>query len=163
VIQTLFSSFPKSPKARSEALLRAAMTHLPQATLYGDSGMVIVSGPPTATYRPSVYAWAEDDGVYCLATAQIVVDRDWLPHELLLQLLEENHPERPGRFWLMNWKGERMVTLAEVLPPGLLTADALARRIEALRTRFADIVQRLYALDLLITGPEPYSSGSSPP
>jgi len=144
------------PKATAEQLLRSAVADLKNAAHIKEAGLWVVPGLTVATYRPLAVLWAEVGGVDCVVSANIVFDRDFLPRELLLQTLEANRTDEPGRFWLMPWKGERMVTLADFIATGTVTGPELARRIERLNARFGDLVQRLYALDLLLEGPEPF-------
>ena len=156
MFQRLLGTQRTDPKAAAEQLLQSAVADLKHAEHVKESGVWIVPGTAQATYRPFAVLWSHAGGVDCVVTAKIVFDRDFLPRELLLQTLEANRTDEPGRFWLMPWKGERMVTLADFVPTGTVTGPELARRIERLNARFGDLVQRLYALDLLLEGPEPF-------
>ena len=159
MFQQLFGKRRTETKAAAEQLLRSAVAKLPRAEHLGRAGVWVVPGAVQATYRPLAVLWPEAGGVDCVVTANIVFDRDFLPRELLLQILEANRAELPGRFWLMPWKGQRMVTLADFIPTGTVTGPELARRIDQLLKRYGDVVQRLYALDLLLEGPEPFCHG----
>jgi len=159
MLRQLFGARRTDPKRAAEQLLRSAVAKLPRAEHVGEAGVWVVPGATQATYRPLAVLWPEEGGVDCVITANIVFDRDFLPRELLLQLLEANRADLPGRFWLMPWKGQRMVTLADFIPTGTVTGPELARRIERLNKRFGEVVQQLYALDLVLEGPEPFCHG----
>ena len=52
------------------------------------------------SYRVSLHIWPEETLVHSAAGSQLAIDRDYIPRELALVLLEENHRVLEGSFRL---------------------------------------------------------------
>lgn len=153
--------FLETPSQRADRLIRETLrtSSLPVADL-GD-GMRAVVAPPRNTYRSRVYVWAYGGAIRCQAATDIAIERNWVGREVAIQLLEANLPGLPGVFSLVPDGDERIVVLGTEVDARETTAAELRKLIDDLLVRFERMVARLYAMDLIIAGPEPFSSAPS--
>jgi hypothetical protein len=158
-IWNVLNRVSERPERRAERLIRSALRGWNIPICEPEPGMWAVVALPKDTYRTKVFLWAQGELVRCVATSDICVDRGLLRRELLLQLLEANRPEEPGVFALVPQFEDRFVALAHVADPRSTTPVELRRTVERMMERFQGMVTRLYSMELIITGPEPFKAG----
>jgi len=144
------------PERRGEQLIRAALRGWNMPQCEPTSGMWAVVAPPKDTYRTKVFLWADGDHVRCTATSDLCIDRGLLRRELLLQLLERNQPEDSGAFGLVSLMEDRLIVLDHWIDPRLTTPIHLRSTVERMLVRYQRMVTRLYSMELIMTGPEPF-------
>lgn len=160
-VWNLLNQIRETPAQRSDRLIRETLrtSSLPVVDL-GD-GMRAVVAPPRNTYRTKVYVWPRGRFVRCQAATDMVIERDLLGREMMLQILEANGPDQPGVFWLVPDNDDRVVCLGSEVDSRETTAAELQELIGDLLARFERMVTRLYAMGLIIEGPEPFGPAPS--
>lgn len=145
-------------KRRIEEMIARVVRGMRYPVVPMDDGMWVAVAPPRNTYRTSLYVWADGGRIRCEATAPLFIERDLLGRELLLQLLESNTAMEPGVFRLSARGEERIVALADAIDARTTSERELRIRCERLIERYQRLIARLYAMEVIIPGPEPFTA-----
>lgn len=154
----LFRRSAGHDRRRNEDLIRRVLRGMRHPVVPMEDGMWVAVAPPRNTYRTSLYLWADGERIRCEATAPLFIERDLLGRELLLQLLESNTAMEPGVFRLSARGDERIVALADAVDARTTSERELRVRCERLIERYQRLIARLYAMEVIIPGPEPFTA-----
>jgi hypothetical protein len=83
--------------ARSVALAQGAARRMPHPHQKQRPGLWVVTAPPQCGYDVTVQFLGREWWVICLVGADLIIEREWVPRELALRLLEANS-RRMARF-----------------------------------------------------------------
>jgi hypothetical protein len=169
----MFNSFWKSswmrsskvdrPERRSAALAQQAAQRMGANSRPSRPGLWVVSAPPQHGYDVTVQLLGSSGWVICLAGADLIIDREWVPRELAVRLLEENSRCAYGSFRLMDVDRGLALVHAQVCDSSIFTAAQIADIGQTLLEQYQQMLTQLYACDLILTGPLGIKSSSSSP
>lgn len=142
------------PQITSERIIGRVLRQFRLPTNEIEPGLWSVTAERRDTYQVSLYLWAEDEQIHLAAACQILVERDLIPRELTLQLLEENHRLAIGSFRLAPQEQSRRVVLGRVVDSQSFPERELLPLGETLIERMQRMVCKLYGMGLIIAGDE---------
>ncbi|MDP1795975.1 MAG: hypothetical protein Q8K78_00765 [Planctomycetaceae bacterium] len=148
----LYSAISR-PEARSVALARRAARRMAATSRQHRPGLWVVPAPPQYGYDVTVQFLGRDRWVVCLVGADLVIERDWVPRELALRLLEENSRCAYGSFRLMEVEHGLAMVHAQLCDSRLFSAAKLADIGQTLLEQYQRMLEQLYACDLIVPGP----------
>lgn len=152
---SLFRWFDGShSQAKSEAIIRRVMSRMPYPMMEIERGLVSVTADRRDTYQVSLFAMVDDEKISFMAASGISVERDLIPRELILLLLEENHRYVHGSFQLVTLDENRQVVLGRTVDPRYYPEAKMKRLGESLIENMQKMVRKLYAMGVIISGPE---------
>jgi hypothetical protein len=163
----LFQWFGRSDRAsaqtKSERVIRRVVRLFDLPTMEVETGLWCVAAERRNTYRVSLFLWAKEEKLHCMAGCELSIERDFIPRELLLVLLEENHRLDSGSFRLVPRDERDLVVLGQVIDTRTIPESDLLPLGKALIERLQQMVCKLYAMDLIISGTEPDEARSRRP
>ena len=112
----------------------------------------VIQAPPLDTYSVTLSIWAEQNNIQLIAASELCVERDLLPRDLLLNLLESPRFEY-GFFRLVPVDQKQLVVLSGSLNAQRCSIESLRLIGEAMIEHMQMMICRLYAMDLIIAGP----------
>lgn len=118
-----------------------------------ENGSWVVACSDRNTYRVILTIWANGTTMYLIAGSELVVDRDLLPRELAIVLLEENHGFAAGSFRLIPRGERRYVALGSIVDARTMPDSDVQAIGWALITKMQQTITKLYARELIIAGP----------
>lgn len=142
-------------QATSEAVIRRVVRSLTLPAMEIEPGLWSVTAERRNTYRVTLYLWAQEEKIHCKAACGMSIERDLIPRELLLLLLEENHRFDDGAFRLSPHGDRHTVVFGRVVDTRAVSESELRLLGETLIERMQRMVCKLYSMDLIISGPEP--------
>lgn len=140
-------------QARSTALAQGAARRMRYPSQKQRPGLWVVRAPPKCGYDISVQFLGREWWVLCLVGADVVIDRDWVPRELALRLLEANSRYAYGSFRLMNVDRGLALVHAQLFDSRLFSAAKLADIGQTLLDQYQQMLVQLYACDQILPGP----------
>lgn len=141
--------------ASTEQTVRRVAQSFGLPAMLSERGVWNIAAARRNTYRVSLHLWAMEHSISFMAASQLLIERDWLPRELLLLLLEENHRIPEGSFRLTPQGTRRYVVLGRVVNAHTFPETQMKALGESLIARMQQMITTLYARELIIAGPEP--------
>lgn len=141
-------------QTKSEAVIRRVIRSFQLPTLEVESGLWSITAERRNTYQVSLFLWAQDEKICCMAGCEIAIERNLIPRELALILLEENHRGEEGSFRLVPRDEQRLVVLGRTIDTRTFPERDMHHLGEALIERMQRMVCKLYGMGLIISGPE---------
>jgi hypothetical protein len=158
---SLFRWFNRSVKQReqtkSEAIIRRVVRLFDLPVVESEPGLWSVVGTCRDTYRVCLFIWADERKLNFMATCQLSVERELLPRELLLTVLEENHRLEQGAFRLVPREDRRLLVLGQILDNDIFSEPKLFHLGQTLIERMQRMVCKLYGMELILDGPSTHS------
>lgn len=139
--------------ARSITLAQGAARRMRHPSQKQRPGLWVVRAPPKCGYDITVQFLGREWWVLCLVGADLVIDRDWVPRELALRLLEANSRCAYGSFRLMNVDRGLALVHAQLFDSRLFSAAKLADIGQTMLDQYQQTLVQLYACDLILPGP----------
>lgn len=152
-LRWLFRSPRERVQVKSEAMIRRSLASLSLPSLEIEPGLWSVVGDVRHNYRVSAHLWSEGPMIHCVASCEIIVERDLLPRDLMLVVLEENHWIEDGSYRLVPSGGDRILALGRVIDTRHFPEAELGPLAALLLHRMQVMVTKLYGLGLIIDGP----------
>jgi hypothetical protein len=143
-----------SSQAKSEAIIRRVMSRMPYPMIEIDRGLVSVTAERRDTYQVRLFAMVDNERISFIAASGIAIERDLIPRELVLLLLEENHRYQHGSFRLMPQDEHQQLMLGRTLDPRHYPEAKMKPLGESLIENMQKMVRKLYVMGLIINGPE---------
>lgn len=154
----LFQWWKRSPRERvrdrAEAMIRRTLASLSLPSLEIEPQLWSVVGDVRHKYRMAEYLWPDGPMIHCVASCEIIVERDWLPRELMLVVLEENHWIEDCSFRLTPKQGDRILALGRVIDSRYFPEAELGPLVTSMLHRMQVMVTKLYGMGLIIEGPD---------
>ena len=113
-----------------------------------------VAGARLDTYRVSLHLWAQDHMIHLMASSELAIERDLIPRELSLTVLEENHRCEEGSFRLVPQEENRLVVLGRVIDARSFPESQICHLGETLIEKMQRMINKLYGMGLIISGNE---------
>lgn len=150
-----FSWFRRWP-AQSDggAKVRRIAKRFGVPVLQSSPGIWSVTADRRNTYRVSLFLWCEENEIQLRAGCEILIERDLIPRDLAIVLLEENHEREVGSFQFVPQDSERFVVLGHSVIWRHWSDDGLLMLGRGMIERMQLMVCKLYAKGLIISGPE---------
>lgn len=153
---------PVRPQVHSEQLIARVSKSLAFPSVETQPGLWSVIAAPLDTYRVSLFLWAQERLIHLMASSEARIERDLLPRELMLLLLEENHRSHDGAFRLACQNDDRLVAFGTTVDTRFFPENELKALAETLIERMQRMVHRLHAMGLIIDGPHPIKKDQQP-
>ena len=163
LFQWLLGSRRERPQVETERLICRVLKSFALPTLETEPGLWSVVAERRDTYRVSLFLWAVDAKLHCMAGCEIAMERELVPRELMLQLLEENHRCEDSSFRLVTREDQRRVVLGRVIDTRWFPESELPHLGETLIERLQRMVTKLYGMGLIISGPEANEKNQNQP
>ena len=139
---------------KSEAVIRRVVQSFRGPTMEVEPGLWSVTAERRNTYQVSLFLWAQDESICCMAGCEIAIERDLIPRELALMLLEENHRFEAGSFRLVPRDEKRLVVLGRTIDTRTFPEQDMHHLGEVLIEHMQRMVCKLYGMELIISGSE---------
>lgn len=130
---------------------------LPHAEL--EPGLWCVTAERRHTYQVNLFLWEKDTAICCAASSELSIERDLIPRELALVLLEENHQSETGSYSLVPADGNRLVVLAQQIDPRFVSCTQIKSMCDVLINQMQQTLCKLYAKELIISSNAQNSAG----
>lgn len=137
-------------ESAAKALAARVARAISPAALEHREGLFCVAYPRRHSYQVSLHLWTEGADLHLVAASDLVVERDWLPRELLLVLLEDQLSFPAGTYYLVPQGTARIVGLRRIVDTRTFPEAELKSLGESLAGRMQLVLTQLYARELIL-------------
>lgn len=113
------------------------------------------------TYRVRLTTWTRDNKLFLMSSSEACIERELLPQELKLMLLEWNGQLEHSAFRLLAFDERRVVALYRMIDLRSVPENELVAAARGVIETMQLFLCKAYAMGLLISGPHDFADSGS--